>query len=252
MTELPASFYERPFAHRGLHDRAKGRPENSRAACEAAIEAGYAIEIDLQFSADDVAMVFHDYDLKRLTIETGPVRGRTSAELGAIPLFGNDETIPTLADILGLVKGRVPLLIEFKDQDGAMGPDVGKMEAAAAPLLNEYVGPLALMSFNPHTVVALGRLCPDIPRGLTTCAFTVEDWPHVPAATRERLADIPDYAHAGCSFVSHDRDDLENRALEDVRLADGRIFTWTIKSAEQEKAAREHADQITFERYLPK
>lgn len=251
MTDLSPDFYARPFAHRGLHDRAKGRPENSRAACEAAIKAGYGIEIDLQFSADDVPMVFHDYDLKRLTIETGPVRGRTSAELAAIPLFGNSETVPTLGEILTLVRGRVPLLIEFKDQDGALGPDTGKLEAASAPLLNAFDGPLAVMSFNPHSVTAMARLCPDIPRGLTTCAFDADDWPTIPASTRERLAEIPDFSHASCSFVSHDRRDLGNRALEDVRLAEGKIFTWTVRDADQEAAAREIADQITFEGYLP-
>ena len=75
---LPDAFLSRPIAHRALHDRDAGRPENSRAAMRAAIEHGYGIECDLQLSADGVAMVFHDAELKRLTGEDGPVRARTA------------------------------------------------------------------------------------------------------------------------------------------------------------------------------
>lgn len=152
---LPASFLDRPIAHRAYHDIAAGRPENSVEAIIAAIEAGYGIEIDLQLSADGVAMVFHDYDLDRLTEETGPVRARSAAALGAIALKHGSRGIPTFAEVLTLVAGQVPLLVEVKDQDGAMGPDVGPLEAAAVQALRCYDGPVALMSFNPHSVAAL-------------------------------------------------------------------------------------------------
>ena len=127
---LPAAFLERPIAHRALHG--PGRPENSRAAIRAAVAAGYGIEIDVQPSADGVAMVFHDADLDRLTGTAGPIRGRTAADLARLPLHGGDEGIPTLAEVLALVAGRVPLLVEIKDQDGALGPGVGALEAATA------------------------------------------------------------------------------------------------------------------------
>ena len=137
----------------------------------AAVAAGYGIEIDIQPSADGVPMVFHDYALERLTAETGPVRGRSAAELAGIPLIGCDEGIPTLAEVLALVAGQVPLLIEIKDQDGANGPNVGPLEAAVAGVLERYAGPLAVMSFNPHAVAAMARCAPDLPRGLTTSAY---------------------------------------------------------------------------------
>src|SRR5690606_17300252 len=122
-----------------LHDRAAGRPENSPAAIAAAIDAGYAIEIDIQPSADGVPMVFHDYDLRRLTGQPGRIRGKTAAELARIPLLdAGGGGIPTLAEVLRLVAGRVPLLIEIKDQDGAMGPDVGPLENAVARDLAGY------------------------------------------------------------------------------------------------------------------
>ena len=104
---LPQAFLRAPIAHRALHDRARGVIENSPSAIRAAVKAGYAIEIDLQLSSDGVAMVFHDDDLDRLTAERGPVAARTAAELGRIELKDSTDTIPTLAQVLDLVGGRV-------------------------------------------------------------------------------------------------------------------------------------------------
>ena len=115
---LPAAFLRLPIAHRALHG--PGRPENSRAAILSAMAAGYGIEIDVQGTADGQAVVFHDDDLDRLTDATGPVRARTAQELAALRLKGCDETIPSLAEVLALVAGRAPLLIEIKDQTGAI------------------------------------------------------------------------------------------------------------------------------------
>lgn len=161
---LPSSFLNSPIAHRALHGMQEHCPENSRAAIRAAIAAGYGIEIDLQLSADGQAMVFHDDDLDRLTEASGPVRARSAAELAAIPLKNSaGEGIPTFAEVLEIVAGQVPLLVEIKDQDGAMGPEVGPLEAAAVAALEGYAGPVALMSFNPYSMAEVARLAPDIP-----------------------------------------------------------------------------------------
>lgn len=117
---LPPRFTDRPFAHRGLHDARAGRIENSRAAVAAAVEAGFGIEIDVQGSADGEAMVFHDDTLDRLTAMRGPVRGRSAAELRAIALSDGGGSIPTLSEILDIVAGRAPLLVEIKDQGGSL------------------------------------------------------------------------------------------------------------------------------------
>ena len=151
---LPASFFARPFTHRALHDRKAGRVENSLKSIKAALDAGYGIEIDLQLSRDGQAMVFHDDLLDRLTGEAGPVRDRTRAELESIALTDDGGTIPALDTVLELVGGKVPLLIEIKDQDGAMGPDVGPLEKATCAALENYKGDVALMSFNPLNSIA--------------------------------------------------------------------------------------------------
>lgn len=246
---LPHAFLQTPIAHRGYHDRAAGRPENSRAAFRAAIEAGYGIELDLQPSADNVPMVFHDYDLRHLTGQPGRIRGLAAAQLERIGLLDSDETIPTLAEVLRLVAGQVPLLIEIKDQDGAMGPNVGAMEEAMAIMLMAYRGPVAVMSFNPHSVAVMARAAPGIARGLTTSAFRHTDWPLLPPGVCDRLRGIPDYDRAYASFVSHQASDLENPRLAEIRKQRGKILCWTIRSIQEEVQARKRADNVTFEGY---
>lgn len=248
---LDPAFLARPIAHRGYHDRAAGRVENSRAGFAAAIAAGYGIECDLQLSADGVPMVFHDYDLKRLTGEAGPVRQRGAGELGRQELTGSGgEGIPTLAEMLALVDGRAPLLIEIKDQDGALGPDVGALEAAAAEVLAGYGGPVALMSFNPHSMAAMARLAPDIPRGLTTCDYRAEHWPTIPEPRRAELRPIlPDFERVGASFVSHVHNALDTPPVAALKARGVPVLCWTIRSPEEEVAARKIADNVTFEGY---
>lgn len=249
---LPEPFLSRPIAHRALHDLRDGRPENGRAAMRAAIERGYGIECDLQLSADGVAVVFHDEALMRLTGVEGAVAGRTAEELGRIRLKHGreDEGIPTLREMLDLVAGRVPLLIEVKDQTGVLGPVDGVLEEATARELRGYEGPVALMSFNPHSVIALRDLAPQVPRGLTTERYDPADWPRLSEAACARLREIPDYEAAGASFISHHAADLGRPRVAELKAQGAAVLCWTIRSAEAERAARAVADNVTFEGYL--
>ncbi len=246
---FPAAMRRLPVAHRAFHSRADRRPENSPAAVRAAIAAGYAIEIDVQLSRDGVAMVFHDEDLDRLTAATGPLAGRTAAELAAIRLTDADDGIPTLAGILGLVAGRVPLLIELKDQTLVMGPTDGRLEAAVAADLADYAGDVALMSFNPHCMAHMARLAPQVARGITTSSYDPADWAPVPAGVCDRLREIPDYDRVGASFISHQADDLARPRVAELKAAGAVILCWTIRSPEEEALARKVADNVTFETY---
>ena len=246
---LPAAFLRLPVAHRALHDRADRRPENSRAAVRAAVAAGYGIEIDIQGSADGEAMVFHDDDLDRLTTATGPVAARPAADLARLVLRDSDEGIPRLPEILALVAGRVPLLIEIKDQTGAMAPTDGRLEAAAVAALGAYAGPVALMSFNPHAVAEAGRLAPALPRGLTTSAYDLDDWAPLAPAICDRLRAIPDYDRCGASFISHEAADLARPRVAELKAQGAALLCWTIRSPAQEAEARRIAQNITFEGY---
>jgi len=247
---LPDALLKTPIAHRALHDVEQGRPENSRAAIRAAVAAGYAIEIDLQLTSDGQAMVFHDYDTERLTGQPGAIRQRSAAEVGQMALkHGDGETVPTLAQVLELVNGQAPLLIELKDQDGDMGPDIGALDAAAVAALSGYTGPVAVMSFNPHSVAELARLAPDLPRGLVTESYSPS---HIPlsAASCDRLRDFPDFETCGAGFISHRMNDLTRPRVQELRRAGVPVLCWTIRSPEAEAEARRYADNVTFERYM--
>lgn len=246
---LPPEFLQIPIAHRALHDISGGRPENSRAAIQAAIDAGYGIEIDLQLTADNQAMVFHDYDMQRLTGLPGPIRKIPAQQASATQLLHVEDGIPPLEDVLQLVGGKVPLLIEFKDQDGAMGQNIGPLEQAAARALARYEGPVALMSFNPHSVAELGRLLPHLPRGLVTGAYNPENWPFS-SEICDHLRKIPDFDRVGASFVSHEAHDLKRPRVAELKSRGVPILCWTIRSPAQEAEARQVADNVTFEGYL--
>lgn len=249
MIPLPAEFLTIPFAHRGLHDRAAGVIENSRSAVKAAVAAGYGVEIDLQMSADGAAMVFHDDELDRLTPETGPVRAHSATALGQIDLTGGDEGIPTLSEILDIVGGRVPMLVEIKDQSGCLGPVDGRLERRTAQLLSAYDGPVALMSFNPFSVAACAEAAPDIPRGRVTENFRTDGWDNLTPERAAELNRFDDLDRLGASFISHDHKDLSNPEVAAAKRSGRHILCWTTKSRAEDEAARKIAENVTFENY---
>ena len=250
MVPLPSSFLDAPIAHRGLHDLSAGRPENSIEAFQAAIDGGFGIELDLQVTADGQAVVFHDYRLNRLTEQTGLVRERSLDALSGMLLKGGDSTIPSLREVLELVGGRVPLLAEVKDQDGALGENVGALEQATAAALAGYDGDVAVMSFNPHSVAALRDALPGVARGLVTEEFSADEYPAAQEAL-DRLSEIADFERVGASFISHDVRTLDMARVAELKANGVPVLTWTVRSPEQEAVARRVADNVTFEGYLP-
>ena len=246
---LPAAFLARPIAHRGYHDRTAGRIENAGQSFAAAVQAGYGIEMDLQLSSDGVAMVFHDDVLDRLTDQRGPVSARRAADLQGMRLAGGSDTIPTLAQVLAQVAGRVPLLIEIKDQTLTLSPTDGRLEAATAAVLTGYGGPVALMSFNPDCIAHMARLAPHLPRGLTTDPFDPADWAPLSPETCAKLRAIPDYDRTDSRFISHNAGDLASLRVAQLKADGATVLCWTIRSPEAEVTARKIAANITFEGY---
>lgn len=251
MKQLPSEFVTTPLAHRTLHDVKDGRPENSIEGARAAIAQGFGIEIDIQLTADDQALVFHDYALMRLTGATGHVRDKSKADMDAIPLIGSPSAAPSLTDFLDVIDGQVPLLIELKDQDGALGDANSALEAAVCDSLKGYKGQVALMSFNPHMVARCAKLAPNIPRGIVTDPYSKADWPKVPEERRKTLATIDRFDEVGASFISHNVNDLQSAYVKRIKDKGAPILCWTVKSAASEAAARRIADNITFEQYIP-
>ncbi|MGH1589420.1 glycerophosphodiester phosphodiesterase family protein [Methylobacterium phyllosphaerae] len=240
----------RPIAHRGLHDRGAGRPENTLAAARAAVAGGFAIECDVQMSADGEAMVFHDAALGRLTGASEAVAETSAAELGTLAVAGSAETIPTLPAFLAAVAGAVPVVIEVKSRyDGDLRLATRTAEVAAS-----YAGPVALKSFDPKVVAALRDLCPStIPRGIV--AETTQDDPLYAALTpsfRRALSDVLHFAETRPDFLSWRVDDLPSAPTYLCRLL-GRIpvMAWTVRTEDQRARASTHADQMVFEGFVP-
>lgn len=248
---LPPAFLTMPLAHRGYHDAARRRPENALSAFQAAVDAGFGIELDVQLSADGQAMVFHDDTLDRMTTSTGAILDHTAAELGKITLRDSDDLIPTLPQVLALVAGKVPLLIEIKELLDTMQDTSGRLESAVAHALEGYFGPVAVMSFNPNCMAHMARLAPTVPRGITTEDYDPQNCAPIPAEVCAKLRGIPDYDRTGASFISHKASDLARPRVADLKAQGAAILCWTIRSAEQERLARQIANNITFEGYAP-
>lgn len=246
---LPKDFLRLPLAHRGYHDKTRGVIENSPSAFRAAIAAGYGIELDIQLSADNRAMVFHDDTLDRVAEASGLVQDLTAAELGRIRLKGSSDTIESFAQTLALVAGRVPLLVELKDQSGGMAGTDGALERATVAALQGYRGPVALMSFNPDTVACLAEIAPDLPRGIVTDSWGPESIRELGAERCDHLRAIPDYDRTGSCFISHELADLDRPRVAELKAQGAHILTWTVRSPADEAFARRIVENITFESY---
>ena len=222
-----------PFAHRGLHGH--GRVENSRSAFQAALAHGHGIELDVQSSRDGHAVVFHDYELDRLTGESGLVADRGAEELGRISFRESGETIPSLADVLEMIGGQVPLLIEVKSRARKVEP----ICLAVLRALEGYRGPVGVMSFNPEVGRWFAAHAPRVTRGLVV----TEAGRRWRGAVRRRLA----LWRARAEFLAYDIRDLPSAFAARARRRGLPVFTWTCRDAEQVKKARRHADQIIYE-----
>lgn len=226
----------RPIAHRGYHDVARGRPENSLAAFEAAVASHYAIECDLHPSADGVPVVFHDLHLERLTGDPRCVRDVTAAELGGLRLAATPEWIPTFDELLRLVEGRVPIVIELKH---VAGRDAG-LAWEVVERLKSYPGPAAVMSFSLDQIAEVRAANPHLPRGLTAEGGLKHGLAHFRAARRLEV-----------DFLSYRLGDLPTPAPLFLRLLGKPLICWTVRTPADAKRAQLWTDQITFEGFAP-
>ena len=217
------------YAHRGMHG--PGRVENSPSAFRAAIAAGLGIECDVQQSADGAAMVFHDWELERLTPEVGPVRARTAAALARVPLHGG-EPIWTLAELLAEIDGRVPLLVEIKSRRDVPSIPLCK---AVSRALSGYTGLAAVMSFDPNVVRWFARCAPEIARGLVV---TEDGQPGAFAVSRGILA----VRFARAEFIAFDVRDLPSPFAASMRERGLPVLAWTVSDETKLATARAHAD----------
>lgn len=248
MTGL-AWLFDRPIAHRGLHDRGVGRWENTLAAADAAIAAGYGIECDIQLTADGEAVVFHDHALDRLTNASGSVHLWKAAELGQLSIGGGPDCIPTLAAFLDRIAGRVPLIVEVKSRFDADE----RLAQRLVSVLERRSDRVAVKSFDPAVVGLLRRIAPTLTRGIVAQSrYDDGEWTTLSEDRRHAMANLLHWPETEPHFLSWRQADLPVAPPFLARtLAGVPVMTWTVREQAVADRVRPYADQIVFEGFRP-
>lgn len=232
----------KPIAHRGLHDGGLC-PENSLAAIRKAMRFSFPVEIDIHLTAEEQIAVFHDKDLFRMTGVKGAIRDCTGREISGYRLFGTDERIPLIDQVLNEVKGSIPILIEIKND----GP-IGVLEGLLVRKLDDYQGEYAIQSFNPRVLKWFKKNRPDTLRGQISCFFEddkIISWKK--AVFRMMLLN----QFTSPDFIAYDVKRLPYWAVTLFRKSGKPVLGWTVNNAELQRRAAPFIDNIIFEGYLP-
>lgn len=233
------------YAHRGLHS--DGVPENSMSAFSAAVEAGYGIELDVRLSSDGELVVFHDDTLDRMTAESGRVDERTTAELKAIKLNGSSDTIPTFREVLELVEGKIPLIVEIKEASGKYDVTEKTVE-----MLKAYTGPFVVESFNPLAIGRVKKIAPEFMRGFLSQHFC-SNKKHK-GFMYFLLQHMMFNFIARPDFIAYRHNDFYMPVLKFIKKHHKKIplIAWTVENAEDDAKAIENGfSAIIFQYYHP-
>lgn len=227
------------YAHRGLHK--EGVPENSLAAFEDACRAGFGIELDVQLSHDGEVMVFHDYTLVRMTGCDKKLCELDAKELMTLTLAGTDQTIPTLKQVLALVDGRVPLLVELKGESFDTS-----LCAKVADLLRDYKGTYCLESFNP---LLIGNMKKEFPEAFCGLLYTnVCREKKKKSALNLALTAMALNVVARPDFIAFDKADRDTLPVKiTTKLFGAPKFVWTVRTQEELDTAHKNGELPIFE-----
>ena len=227
------------YAHRGLHGG--GVPENSMKAFELACEKGFGIELDVQLSRDGEVMVFHDYTLVRMTGVDKKLCELDAKELCGLSLGGTEQTIPTFEQVLSLVDGRVPILVELKGEstDSSLCPKV-------AEILSEYGGEYCLESFNPLLIGKMGKYLPKAFRGLLYTNVCREKKKY--SALNMALTAMALNIFARPDFIAYNKADRASFPVwATTKLFGAPKFVWTVKNKDEIAQAHKNGESPIFE-----
>lgn len=247
----PGWLVAKPIAHRGLHNKAEGVIENTLSAAEAAVARGFPIELDLQLTGDEEAVVFHDFELDRLTGETGLVAERRLSDLTRIGIAGakGGDRIPSFKDFLGAIAGRTPLVVEIKSKfNGDM-----RLTKRALEILKDYSGPFVIKSFDPDIVAYLREHAPEITRGfIGELEYASKADSFLTPEKKHRMANLLHFAETQPHFLSWRVKDIPCASTHLSRLLGNLpVMTWTVRNPEDRARAEAYADQMVFEGFIP-
>lgn len=238
-------FKKRYFAHRGLHDNASDAPENSMAAFRKAVEAGLGMELDVQVTKDGVPVVFHDFKLERICGAPGRIADSTYEELQAYTLCNSKERIPRFCELLEMVDGQVPLIVEIKAETANVS-----CCRIIDSLLRAYRGPYCIESFNPMVLWWFRRNHGDVVRGQLSSNFRREGeyWNILYFAMTHLLFNFltkPDFIAYNHKFSEEPGRRICRRLYRHPAAA------WTIRSQQDLEALKGEYDVFIFDSFLP-
>lgn len=226
------------YAHRGLHSA--GKPENSMAAFEAALEKGFGVELDVHLLQDGELAIIHDFDLSRCTNQTGKVESLTAAQLKDCYLEGTQETIPTLRQVLQLFNGKAPLIIELK----VAGDNYGQLVDRVMAELENYSGVYCLESFDPRCLSYLKKHYPNVIRGQLSENY-FKSKPKIPVPVWFAMTFLLGNFYFWPDFIAYKFADRKNLSVNLARkLWKMPGVSWTLKT-------KEEYDQAVSEGWIP-
>lgn len=242
---VPQWIGSRPIAHRGLHDIKSGAPENSLESFKRAIASNYPIELDVHLTKDKKVVVFHDSNLKRMTGLNKKISECTLSELSIFRLAGTNEKIPALKEVLDLVSGKVPLLIELKNESKSNR----SLERETAALLKNYSGDFAVQSFNPFSLKWFRKKMPGVFRGQLAGDF--RDKPDLAWYKKFLLENMLLNPISKPDFIAYDHRCIDSFVVDQKIKAGVPIVAWTTKTPAKQKAILKKAHNVIFENYKP-
>jgi glycerophosphoryl diester phosphodiesterase len=237
------------YAHRGLHDREQGVPENSMAAFRRAVEHGFGAELDVHLMADGALAVVHDSDLTRVCGRQVCIEDLTAGDLPDYPLMGTEEAIPLLEDVLALFEGRTPLIIELKVERG----NACALTDAVMARLAGWRGVYCVESFHPGVLLRLRRRYPDVIRGQLSEDFLKNrEVANLSLPARFVLTNLLTSAATGPDFIAYKWQDRDNSSLRLMqKLYHVHEAAWTVRDRETMELLEREGALIIFEGFLP-
>lgn len=239
-------FRTKLYAHRGLHDNHSDAPENSLKAFKKAVDAGFGIELDVQLTKDKIPVVHHDFKLQRSCGKEGLVSDYTYEELQQFPLFESGETIPKFQDVLDLIDGQVPLIVEIKSEDRDM-----TVCTLTDEILKKYQGVYCLESFNPLVLFWYRKNRKEVLRGQLSDGFITSGEYQKPLYLILEYMLLNFLTKPDFIAYNHKYEKIFSRRLC-RNLYHNMSAAWTIKSEEELTEAKKHFDLYIFDSFVPK
>lgn len=233
------------IAHRGMHNSKKYIPENSLLSFEKAIEKNYIIELDLHILKDNSIIVFHDNNLERMTGINKKVDDCTYEEIKNVKLQNTNNYIPLFNDVLKLVNGKVPLIIELK-YENYIDIKVGNLEEKTMQLLKDYKGEFAIKSFNPFSINYIRKHYPNVVRGQLASSFKYDNMGIVQKFVLKNM--LFNY-FSKPDFISYDINGFPNKYVSKFR-EEKMVLGWTVRSEADLEKARKYCDNFICENIL--